>query len=196
MIQAVLDNIREQAARIAIQYTNGRENAMLRGGNSEEIADHCKRVIYLWGVINYTYLDGTTPYIGGTAVTDAYVFEASTKLWHYSGQFADVDLSDYSTIVADDGEGGAVQPGETADTLDDHRVGSQRVTIGQNVVTFIKDGVASPLPSNDYTVIAWVEGDSGFRQSNLQPSTYVASGFVVDDVLEAGLIRYQAVLNT
>jgi hypothetical protein len=197
MIQAYLDNIKETAAEIAISYTNGRMEAMLKGkSNIQELENHSMRVIYLWGVINYTYLVSTTPYIGGTAVTDAYIEEVWGKLNHYKGFFIDVDLTDYPTIVADDGDGGdSVE--DSASTNEDHyRSGNMIVTVGANPVTFIKNGVASPFESNDYTVQAWVISESGFRQNNVEVVSQVAAGFTANDVLEAGTLFFIATLNT
>lgn len=197
MIQAYLDSIKEKAAEIAIQYTNGKLNARLNGEKDAQlIANHSMRVIYLWGVIEYAYLVGTTLYIGGTAVSDTYLRDTFNKLWHFNGIYSAVDLSDYTTIVADDGDGGAVDPANPTVTTDHYRSGNMIVTVGANPVTFIKDGVASPLASNDYTVDAWAISNSGFKQNNVVVGSLVAAGFTAEDILEAGTLYYIATLNT
>jgi hypothetical protein len=154
------------------------------------------RVVYLAGIIDYVYLVGTTPYLGGTAITDTDVLEASQKLWHYSGRFRDIDLESYSQVTADDGDGGATDPSDPSQGSDHYRSGSVPVVAGANPVTFIKNGVASPLPSADYTVEAWVIASSGQRQSELVITTKTAGGFVANDVIKAGTLNYIATLNT
>lgn len=197
MLSAVLDSMKEQAAKIAITYTDGRMDAIYRGTSKiEKISNDSMRVIYLWGIMNYAYIDGTTVYLGDTAVTDAYIQEAMDKLWHYNGRFSQVDLSDYAAIVADDGEGGAYDPSTTTQDNDHYRSGNIPVTVGANPVTFIKNGVASALPSNDYTVEAYAISQSGYRQNNVVVSGIVAGGFVASDILEAGTLYYIATLNT
>jgi hypothetical protein len=197
MIQAVLDNIKEVSASIGILYTNRSLNAKLTGsGKVQELSDNSMRAIYLWGVINYTYLVDEVPYIGGTAVTDAMILEASQKLYHYNSQSDIVDLSDYSEIVPDDGDGGVVVETPTPETSDHYRSGSMSVVIGANPVTFLVGGVPTPFTSNDYTVQAWVISNSGFRQNNLVIVSQVASGFTANDILEGGTLHYIATLNT
>jgi hypothetical protein len=197
MIQAVLDNMKEKAAEIAIQYTNGYLNSRLEGAvNVEELANHSARVIYLWGIMNYVYLVSEVPYIGGTAVTDEYILETSQKLWHYNGYFADVSLSDYATIVPDDGNEGDCSGGGDSQTEDHYRSGNMIVGIGANPVTFIKNGVAAPFEDNDYTVQAWAISNSGYRQNNVVVTAQVAAGFTANDILEAGTLYYIATVNT
>lgn len=196
MIQAYLDNIKEVAAEVAVKYTNGRQNAVFNGTmDVRKLTDESMRVIYLWGVINYTYLVGEIPYLGDTAVTDAYILKTSQKLWHYNGVFSSIDLTDYTTIVPDDGEGGACVGG-VSETTDHYRSGSLSVSVGANAVTFIKNGVASPLASSDYTVEVWVLTESGYKQNNVVVTTQTAGGFVASDVLEVGTLYYIATLNT
>lgn len=196
MISATLDSIKEDAARILREYTNGALNARLAGAkNAVELESDCMNVVYLHGVLDYVYLIGETPYLGTTAITDADVLAASQKLWHYSGRFANVDLSGYTQITSDDGDGGTTDP--SSPTTEDHyRSGSVAVTSGSNIVTFVKNGVVSPLPSADYTVVMWVTLSDGSIQRNLVPTTKTAGGFVVSDVLGSGVLEYQATLDT
>lgn len=197
MIQAVLDNIKEVAASIGIQYTNGELNARLSGGgNVQNLSDNSMRAIYLWGIINYTYLVGEVPWIGGAAVTDAYILETYQKLFHYNGRFASVDLSDYTEITPDDGDGGSSGSESSSQSEDHYRSGSMVVVIGANPVTFLKNGVPTPFASNDYTVQAWAIAESGFRQNNVVVVSQVASGFTANDILEGGTLYYIATLNT
>lgn len=196
MISATLDSMKESAARIMREYTNGWLNARLAGAkNTIALGNDCMRVVYLAGVIDYTYLVGEVPYLGGTATTDEEILAASQKLWHYSGRFRDIDLEGYSQIVPDDGDSGACD-GSTGTTEDHYRSANLPVVAGANAVTFIKDGIASPLPSAAYTVEAWVIASSGQRQSELVITTQTAGGFVASDVIRAGTLYYIATLNT
>lgn len=197
MNSATLDSIKEHAARIAREYTNGWLNARLIGaGNIDKLNDDSLRVTYLAGVIDYIYLIGTTPYLGGTAITDADVLQASQKLWHYSGRYKDTALSGFTQVTPDEGDSGSTTPSTPSQDADHYRAGSLAVVAGANAVTFIKDGVASPLPSASYTLEAWVITSSGQRQSELVITTKTAGGFVASDVLKAGTLYYQALLNT
>ena len=110
MIQAYLDSIKEAAAEIAIQYTNGRINAVFTGnGEYNETFNNSMRLHYLLGAIDSVYLVGGVPHIGSTAVTDAYVKELSNKIWHYNGIYRSVELDDYAVITPDNGDGGSIR---------------------------------------------------------------------------------------
>lgn len=199
MIQAYLDNIKEDAARILREYTNKRVQSSFTGGITyTKVFNESKRCHYLARVIDYLYLVGEIPYLGGTATTDAYVKSVMDSIWHYSGTYDGVELdsSNFSTIVPDDGDGGACEGDSGSQTEDHYRSGNLAVTTGANPVTFIKDGVASPLESADYTVEAWVISESGQRQNNIVVTGQVAGGFTASDVLKAGTLYYIATLNT
>jgi len=195
MNQLLLNSMVEESANILVGFTNERINATLSGTNNYiSLYNDTVRVHYLCGALNSVYLVGTTPYIGGSAVTDAYVQEIYQKIWHYNRAFK-ADLSDYDEIVPDDGEGGAYVPNVT--TEDDHyRSANLPVVVGANPVTFIKNGVASPFTSADYTVQAWAISNSSYRQNNVVVTGQTAGGFVANDILEAGTLYYIATLNT
>ena len=194
MIQAVLDNYTEKAAEIAVQYTNGKESGYLTGARDiADIENQSMRVVYLWGVINHAYLTGTTPYIGGTAITDAYLNETMHKLWHYNGVYEDVDLSSYSEITPDDGDGGAETP-DAGTPADNMRVGTESVTTGPASVTFEVNGYASPLDSANYVVSAWVISNTGYRQDIVDISGQTAAGFTANNIIAAGTLYYIATL--
>ena len=195
MIQAVLDNYKEKAAEIAVQYTNGKESAFLTGSRDlVDIENNSMRVVYLWGVINNTYLVSTTPYLGGSATTDAYINETMHKLWHYNGFHQDIDLSGYSTIVPDAGDGGSGGGGSVA--TDNIRAGTETAGTGSVSVVFEVDGSASPLASASYIVSAWVISNTGYRQDIVSVSGQTAAGFTANGVVEAGTLYYVATLIT
>jgi hypothetical protein len=192
MNQAQLDNIKETAAGVVNQYSSGYADAMLRG--TEQIGDlfeHCLRLHYLWGVLNEVRLSGTSLYVGNAVISGDDVEDVYSKIWHYNGIFASVDLSDYSDIVADDGDGGTSN-GDTGTGISSDHYRSNDITsvVGTNVVTF-----SSPLPSSDYTVTVYNTGANGYLQKNLVVSTKTANGFVCGDVLEAGTLTYFAVID-
>ena len=196
-----LADIKQDCARIMVQWGNGYLDSILRGTPKEnEIFNDTMRVHYLYGIIKELYLSGTDVCIGDVVLADNAVEAVFDKIWHYNGVSYGIDfnadLSDFDAIVPDDGDGGTVDPTTPTTDSDHYRVGELPVTVGTNAVTFFKDGVAAPFPSTDYIVIAWVETHTGYRQSNLQPSTYTAGGFIVTDVLEAGILKYQAILNS
>ena len=197
MIQAYLDNIKEDAARIVREYTNKECYAALKGERDYKFyLNESKRCVYFAGIIDHLYLVDETPYLGGTEVTEEYVTSVVAKIWHYSGVYADTELDSFLTITPDDGDGGACE-GSGGTTDDDHyRSGSVIVTAGPNPVTFIKNGVASPLPSALYTVRAWAITESGQLQSQVVVTNQVAAGFTASDVLKAGTLYYQATLDT
>lgn len=197
MIQAYLDGIREAAAEIAIQYTNGRIEAAFTGnGDYNDIFNDSMRVHYLLGAIDSVYLVADVPYIGGTAVTDSYVKSLSNKIWHYNGVFRDVNLEDYDAIVPDDGDGGSVDSVGAVVVDNDMRIGELAVGVGANVVTFYLGGVPTPFPNTSYQVDAWLITNSGYMQRQVVVSNKLANGFTVEDILEAGVLHYQATLNT
>jgi hypothetical protein len=197
MNQSRLDSIKQDCARLLIQFSNGYWDSRLRGTSKENqnYLDNL-RVNYLFGIIKESYLVAEVVYVGDTVIPDNEIETVFDKLWHYSGIYSDVDLSDYTDITPDNGEGGAVEDGGSTIDTDTYRSGNMAVVVGSNPVTFIKDGVASPLSSNDYTVVAYVKTPGGYQQNNLQISTLTAGGFVVEDILEAGTLYYQATLNT
>lgn len=190
-----LRDIKEEAARVLIQYSNGYLDARFRGAaNEKQIFNHMKRLHYLWSIIRNTYLSGTDVYVGDAIIADNVVETVYEKIQHYNGIYANVDLSDYTDVTPDDGDGGS----ETGDgtTTDHWRAGNLAVVAGANAVTLLKDGVPSPLPSSDYTINAYVITLGGQRQDNLQITTQTAGGFVASDVLKAGTLFYTALLNT
>lgn len=199
MIQAYLDNIKEDAYRVLIEYTNKRVESSLTGDKLyNSLFNDSKRLHYLVSIIDYLYLINETPYLGGGAVSESYVKSVVDKVQHYSGIYSGVDLEEsvYETVTEDDGDGSSCS-GSVVITTDDHyRSGSVAVTAGTNIVTFVKDGVVSPLPSSDYTAVVWVTLTDGSIQRNLVPTTKTAGGFVVSDVLASGTLEYQATLNT
>ena len=165
MIQAYLDSIKEAAAEIAIQYTNGRINAVFTGnGEYNETFNNSMRLHYLLGAIDSVYLVGGVPYIGSTAVTDAYVKELSNKVWHYNGIYRSVELDDYAVITPDNGDGGSIENGGTTVVDNNQRVGELTVGVGANVITFYVNGVATPFPNTNYQVDAWLITNSGYMQ--------------------------------
>lgn len=192
-----LANIKEDCARILVQWGNGYWNARLAGApNVEKIGDDMLRIHYLYNVIKNSFLSGSSVCVGDAVLADNTVETILGKIWHYNGKYADVDLSDYTAITPDDGDGGACDPTDPTVDTDHYRAGNLAVTAGANPVTFIKDGVASPLASTDYTVEAYVIAASGQRQNNVVITTQTAGGFVASDVLKAGTLYYTALLNT
>lgn len=196
-----LEDIKQEAARILINWGNGRVKSQLRGEPEyNDWFDKSKVTNYLYGIIDNVFLSGSTAYTGDTAIADGTLETVLEKLWHYSVEAVDLSIfttntDDNGSIEEDDGEGGACS-GDTSTDNDHYRVGEQVCSIGVNVVTFYKDGVVSPFTTTDYIVIAWVEGYNGQRQSNLVPTTYTKGGFVVENVLVDGILKYQAILNS
>lgn len=193
MVQEQLDILKENSARVLISYTNGYLDSKLRGtGEEGEIFEHCLRLHYLYGIMKEAYLNGGVTYVGNSTIdlTDVY-----HKIWHYSGIYEDVDLADYSDIEEDDGDGEPPLKGGDTVSEDHYRVGEVAVVAGANVVTFYKNGVASPFPNTNYQVDPWVEAYSGYMQRNLVV-TKMANGFIANDILEAGVLKYQAILNS
>ena len=106
-------------------------------------------------------------------------------------------------ITPDDGDDGSDGDGEDGDPGDDnttiiinnttleYRAGQLPVVPGTAVVTFIEDGVASPLPDADYILEVYVLSTNGRMQRNLVYTRY-AAGFTVMDILEAGILYYTA----
>lgn len=194
MNQAQLNYIKETSAAIVRQYTNGYVDSMLRGTwRTGDIFEHCLRLHYLWGILKEVQLVAGVLYVGSVVVSGASLQKIHTKIWHYNGIFADVDLSDYSDVVVDDGDGGTTEDGDgggTGTASDHYRSNDIVSVVGVNVVTF-----SSPLPSADYTVTVYNTGSSGYLQKNLVVSTKTANGFVCGDVLEAGVLTYFAVID-
>lgn len=197
MTQAQLDKMKEVAAGVVIQYSNGWVDAMLGGADGvEDIFDHCTRLHYLWGILDEARLVGTDIYVGDTEISGASIAGVFHKIWHYNGIFAGVDLSDYSSITADDGDGGAVgENGGDSQESDHYRAGSLTVVAGSGTVTFYKNGVASPLLSSNYQINAYVITTSGYLQENIVIGAKYKSGFTYTDILD-GTLHYVAQLNT
>lgn len=198
MIQAYLDSIKEDSARILREYTNTKLYYSLTGNiGFQKAYNDAMRCVYLAGVIDSIYLIGTTPYIGDSEIEESYITDTVGKIWHYSGMSETIDLTPFSTVVPDDGGSGSEEgDDDTPQSQDHYRSGSLPVVIGANPVTFIKNGIPSPLASSDYTVEAWVIASTGQRQSNLVITGQVAGGFIASDVLKAGTLYYIATLNT
>lgn len=191
-----LQDIKEESARVVVQYSNGYMDAIYRGAaNDGDILNQKKRLHYLYSIIRECFLTGTDVYIGDTVLADNIVETIYTKIQHYSGIYSDVDLSEYTDVTEDDGNEGS-KPCTPVVTDDHYRSATVNVTSGTNIITFIKNGVPTPFESNDYTVVMWVTLTDGSIQRNLVPTSRTASGFVVSDVLGAGVLEYQATLNT
>lgn len=190
-----LENLVEEAANIVVRFTNERVAAALNGSPKyQSLANDSMRVNFLFGALDAVYESGGDWYIGGTEVSDAYVQEIYQKIWHYNIAFK-ADLTDFTEVVPDDGEGGVCIANPTV-TDDHYRSGNIPVVVGANPVTFIKNGVAAPFSENDYTVQAWAMSNSGYRQNNVVVVGMTAGGFIANDILEAGTLYYIATLNT
>lgn len=187
-----MNNIKEEAALINIEYTGGRQYSMQQGTKDyNDIFNQCMRVAYLSAAIDEAYeVDGVT-YIGDTVVDLGQYYH---KLWHYRGQFDIADADKQTAIIEDDGNSGSEESIPTSD--DAYRAGEVVVGAGGAIITFMRNGVPSPLANADYQVDVRVAAYSGYEQRNVVISTKFASGFVVEDVLEAGILHYTAHLNT
>lgn len=193
MLQRQLDILKEKSAEIVIQYTNGLLDARLRGTIEYQDAYlHTMRLMYLWGVMKNSFLVGGVLYVGDTILSGTDLEGVYHKIWHYNGIYDGVDLSDYTAITPDDGDGGTDEGdgGGGGSSTDHYRSNDVVSIVGTNVVTF-----SSPLPSVDYTVTVYNTGASGYLQKNLVVSTKTANGFVCGDVLEAGILTYFAVID-
>lgn len=191
-----LEYIKEDCAGVLIQYSNGLVDAHLGGsGDLSDIFNHCLRLHYLYGVLDEIRESGGLLYVGDTQLSGEDLAGLQGKIWHYNGIFSDVDLSDYSAVVVDDGDEGECT-GTTSVVNDHYRAGEVAVSAGSGTVTFMLDGVASPLASSDYQLTVYVATSSGYEQRNIVVSAKYASGFVYEDVLEAGTLHYVAELNT
>jgi len=185
----------EESANILVGFSNKRINSALSGASDyQKLYNDTVRLQFLVGALNAVYLDGTTAYIGSAEVSDSYIQEIYHKIWHYSGK--DADLSVYEEIVADNGDGGSIDNGSVVVVDNNMRIGELAVGTGANVVTFYLGGVATPFPSTDYQVDAWLITNSGYMQRQVVVSNKLANGFTVEDILEAGVLHYQATLNT
>lgn len=192
-----LTDIKQDCARILVQWGNGYWNATMSGAaDVTVIGNDMLRIHYLYNIIKNSFLSGSDVYIGDTVIADNVVETILGKIHHYNGKYGDIDLSDYTAIVADDGDGGSVDPSVPSTDNDHYRAGELPVVAGANAVTFIKDGVASPLASADYVLTAWVVAASGQMQNNIVPTSQTAGGFVASDVLKAGTLYYTARLTT
>jgi hypothetical protein len=191
----ILD-IKEESARILVQYGNGYWSARMTGTLKEaDIFNDMNRIHYLWSVIDNSFLDGSDVYVGDTVIADNDFETVHSKIQHYNGIYEAIDLSDFTAITPDDGDGGTVIGGG-GETTDHYRAGSLSVVAGANAVTFIKDGVPSALPSTDYILDAYVIATSGQMQTNIVPTSKTAGGFVASDVIKAGTLYYTARLTT
>lgn len=191
MTQAYLDWLKEISAQIAIQYTNGHVYSRLRGtGEEGDIFDHCLRVHWLLGAIKEAHLVSGVLKIGSETLDDADLTTIYHKLWHYNGIYADIDLTEFSDIVPDDGDEPGDDPTIIVVTEDHYRADTVLVSSGVNTVTF-----SSPLPSTDYRIVVYVDCISGYQQRNLVVGTKTANGFTVTDVLEPGVLTYFCVID-
>lgn len=192
-----LTDIKQDCARILVQWGNGYWNATMSGAaDTHDIGQDMLRIHYLYNIIKNSFLSGTDVYVGDTILEDNIVETILGKIWHYNGKYEDIDLSDYAAIVPDDGDGGSVDPDNPTEDTDHYRAGELPVVAGANAATFIKNGVASPLPSADYILTAWVMATSGQMQTNIVATSQTAGGFVASDVLKAGTLYYTARLIT
>lgn len=192
MTQGQLDIFKENAAQILIQYSNGYLNSIFKG-TGENLFNDCVRLHYLCGIMDEAYLSGGNLYVGDTLLDS--IGDVYHKIWHYNVT-NDVDLTDFAAIVPDNGDGGAVENNGTVVVDNDQRVGELSVGVGANVVTFYVGGVATPFPNTNYQVDAWLITNSGYMQRQVVVSNKLANGFTVEDILEAGVLHYQATLNT
>ena len=192
MTQERLDIFKENAAQILIQFTNGYLNSIFNGTGENLIGD-CVRLHYLCGIIDEAYLSGGDVYVGDTVLDS--IGDIYHKIWHYNGIY-DIDLTDFDTVVPDNGDGGVVENNGTVVVDHNQRVGERTVGTGANVVTFYLGGVPTPFPSTNYEVDAWLITNSGYMQRQVVVSNKLANGFTVEDILESGVLHYQATLNT
>jgi hypothetical protein len=124
------------------------------------------RLNYLYGAIN-------------NVPTQIEVLQAIEVIRHYQ-----CGATDLSSI------GASPSPTPPSPTPNSYmRVGKKTVTIGATSVTF-----TSPLPSDDYTVTAWVIG-AGESQYDLGTLTLSANGFTASDISINGTLHYQAIMN-
>ena len=187
-----LTEIKQRSAEIAISYTNGHLWARLTGtGTENELFDHCLRVHYLWGIIKEVREDTGVYYIGSEVISSAVISSVFHKLWHYNGQY-NIDLDDAGVITVDNGDDitPPLKEGDVTPESDHYRAGTLRVGVGMNVVSF-----SSPLSTVNYRIQVYVSADSGYEQRNLVVSTKTTNGFVVNDVLEAGVLTYFCVID-
>lgn len=191
MNSAQLDNMKSRSAEILVQFTNGYIDSRLRG--TKDIGKNfkdCMRLHYLYGAMDNAILVGSDIYVGSQLIAPADVAETYHKIYHYNGVYQSVDLSDYSDIVADSGDGDSGSGTTPTPSEDFYRAGSVYVGAGSATVTF-----SSPLPSTDYQVDAYVRTASGYEQDNLGTITKSLNGFSVSEVLEAGTLIYFVVIS-
>lgn len=103
-------------------------------------------------------------------------------------------------IIPDAGDGGSDGTGGSGDSTiiyetvnPEWRIGIVPVLVGENGVTFYKEGVPSPLPDANYVVEMYVIANDGTMQRNLVIGVKAAWGFTVTDILRAGNLHYQAI---
>lgn len=193
MTQEQLDIFKENSAQILIQFSNGYLNSIFNG-TGENLLNDSIRLHYLCGIMDEAYLDNGDILVGDTVLDS--IGDVYHKIWHYNGMYSGVDLTDFDAIVPDNGDGGSVENGGTTVVDNNQRVGELTVGVGANVITFYVNGVATPFPNTSYQVDAWLITNSGYMQRQVVVSNKLANGFTVEDILEAGVLHYQATLNT
>ena len=198
MTQEELDILTENAAQVLVQYDNGMLDSLLQGtGEFRKIFNNAVYLHYLYGALKGITLTSGVPYIGSAVLSGSDVEQIYHKIWHYNGQYASVDLSNYTDITADDGGGGSSSSESSSSTSSDNvRAGHQASSVGTNIVTFTVDGIVSPLASADYVISAWNLTSTGYKQVNLNVTTQIAGGFVIDNVITAGTLYYVCTLET
>ena len=68
--------------------------------------------------------------------------------------------------------------------------GNISVTEGENVIEYKLNGVVAPVDSTDYSLLIWSD-----MEGMIKPNSQDANGFIIN-VLDAGVINYQLILNT
>lgn len=192
MTQERLDLFKENAANILIQYSNGYLNSIFNG-TGEDVFNDSLRLHYLCGIIDEAYISGSDVYVGNLLLDS--IGDIYHKIWHYNGQY-DVDLTEFDAVVPDNGDGEALPNNGTVVVDNNQRVGELAVGVGANVVTFYVGGVATPFPNTNYQVDAWLITNSGYMQRQVVVSNKLKNGFTVENILEAGVLHYQATLDT
>lgn len=185
--QDQLDAYTKEASGIVISYGDGRVQASLVGDSKRKsIIQNLYGAHYLNGVIQSAFLSGGTLFIGSGEITDTYLFETLNKLREYKGIYN----IDYDTLPQP-GTPGTPTPPSPSEPTEILRAGSVPVIAGGNNIVF-----TSALSTDQYTVMAYVITGAGARQDSLGISSLQTTGFIVSDVLVAGTLYYQAILDT